>query len=148
MIIRDLLYAYYSDHYWLSYVIWYIYISKYIPYSSQHPKSLLYFYIVLSIVCLSVFVCAQSCLTLCKPMDSSPPGSSLHGILQARILEWVAISFSRGSSQLRNQPMSSVSPSLQALKADSLPLSPWVVVAITVYILCVIIRKLLRIVLS
>ena len=44
--------------------------------------------------------------------------------------------------------MSSVSPSLQALKADSLPLSPWVVVAITVYILCVIIRKLLRIVLS
>ena len=36
----------------------------------------------------------QSCLTLCDPMDSSPPGSSVHGILQARILEWVAISFS------------------------------------------------------
>ena len=36
----------------------------------------------------------QSCLTLCDPIDSSPPGSSIHGILQARILEWVAISFS------------------------------------------------------
>ena len=40
-------------------------------------------------------VCVQSCLTL-RPMDCSPPGSSLHGILQARILEWVAISFSGG----------------------------------------------------
>ena len=39
---------------------------------------------------------AQSCL--CDPVDYSPPGSSIHGILQARILEWVAISFSRGSS--------------------------------------------------
>ena len=46
---------------------------------------------------------AQSCLTLCDPMDYSPPGSSVHGILQARILEWVAISFSRGSSQPRDQ---------------------------------------------
>ena len=36
----------------------------------------------------------QSCLTLCDPMDCSPPGPSVHGILQARILEWVAISFS------------------------------------------------------
>ena len=40
----------------------------------------------------------QSCLTLCDPVDCSPPGSSVHGIHQARILEWVAISFSRGSS--------------------------------------------------
>ena len=44
----------------------------------------------------------QSCPTLCNPMDCSPPGSSVHGILQARILEWVAISFSRGSSQPRD----------------------------------------------
>ena len=36
----------------------------------------------------------QSCLTLCNPIDSSPPGSAVPGILQARILEWVAISFS------------------------------------------------------
>ena len=41
---------------------------------------------------------AQSCLTLCNPMDCSPPGSSIHWILQARILEWVAMPFSRGSS--------------------------------------------------
>ena len=39
---------------------------------------------------------AQSCPTLCDPVDCSLPGSSAHGILQARILEWVAISFSRG----------------------------------------------------
>ena len=45
----------------------------------------------------------QSCLTLCDPVDCSPPGSSIHGILQARILEWVAISFSRGSSWPRDQ---------------------------------------------
>ena len=37
---------------------------------------------------------SQSCLTLCDPMDSNPPGSSVHGIFQARILEWVTISFS------------------------------------------------------
>ena len=46
---------------------------------------------------------AQSCPTLHDPVDCSPPGSSVHGILQARILEWVAISFSRGSSQPRDQ---------------------------------------------
>ena len=40
----------------------------------------------------------QLCLTLCDPLDYSPPGSSFHGILQARLLEWVPISFSRGSS--------------------------------------------------
>ena len=46
---------------------------------------------------------AQSGLTPCDPMDYSPPGSSDHGILQERILEWVAISFSRGSSWCRGQ---------------------------------------------
>ena len=46
---------------------------------------------------------AQSCPTLCHPMDCSPPGSSVHGILLARILEWGAIAFSRRSSQLRDQ---------------------------------------------
>ena len=44
----------------------------------------------------------QSCLTLCDHMDCSPPGSSVHGILQARILEWVANSSSRGSSWPRD----------------------------------------------
>ena len=46
---------------------------------------------------------AQLCLTLCDPVDCSPPGSSVHGILQARILEWVAISFSRRSLWPRDQ---------------------------------------------
>ena len=47
----------------------------------------------------SISCALQSCLTLCNPMDYSPPGSSVHGILQARILEWVATSYSRGSSR-------------------------------------------------
>ena len=46
---------------------------------------------------------AQSCLTLCNHMDCSLPGSSIHGIFQATVLEWVAISFSRGSSQPRDR---------------------------------------------
>jgi len=45
---------------------------------------------------------AQSCPTLCDPVDCRLPGFSVHGILQARILEWVTISFSRGSSQPRD----------------------------------------------
>ena len=46
---------------------------------------------------------AQSCSSLCDPMDCSSPGSSVHGVLQARIVEWVAIPFSRGSSWPRDQ---------------------------------------------
>ena len=45
----------------------------------------------------------QSCLTQYNLMDCSPPGSSVHGILQAKILEWVAIHYSKGSSQPRDQ---------------------------------------------
>ena len=55
----------------------------------------------------------QSCsvlLTLCNLVDCSLPGSSIHGILQARILEWVAISFSRGSSRPRDEPRSPSEP--------------------------------------
>ena len=44
---------------------------------------------------VSMCVCAQSCLTLCKPLDCSPPASLVHGIFQPRILEWFAIPFSR-----------------------------------------------------
>ena len=54
------------------------------------------------IVC-EVSEVAQSCPTLCNPVDCSLPGFSVHGILQARVLEWVAISFSRGSSQPRDR---------------------------------------------
>ena len=55
----------------------------------------------------------QACPTLCNPVDYSLPGSSVHGILQARVLEWVAMASSRGSSKPRSL----------ALYADSLPLS-------------------------
>ena len=48
-----------------------------------------------------VLLIAQSCLILCNPTDYSLPGSTVHGILQARILEWIAIPFSRGSSLSR-----------------------------------------------
>ena len=50
-----------------------------------------------------VYIVAQSCPTLCNPVDCGPPGSSVHGILQARILQWFAISFSRGSSWPRDR---------------------------------------------
>ena len=53
---------------------------------------------------------SQSCPTLCDPVDYSPPGCSLPGILQARVLEWGAISFSRGSSQPRDRTPVSHSP--------------------------------------
>ena len=68
-------------------------------------------------------VCAkllQLCSTLCGPMDYSLPGFSVHGILQARILEWVAMPSSRGSPDLRIKPAAPVPLTLQA---DSLPLS-------------------------
>ena len=61
---------------------------------------------------------AQSCLTPCEPMDCSPPGSSVHGIFQARILEWVAIPFSRGS------PYPEIKPGCPKLRADSLVFEP------------------------
>ena len=56
--------------------------------------------------CMYSSLCAnllQSCLTLWDPMNFSLPGSSVHGILQARILKWAGMPFSRGSSQPRNQ---------------------------------------------
>ena len=60
----------------------------------------------------------QWCLTRQDPIDCSPPGSSVHGILQARILEWVASSSSRGSSN------SGIEPGSAALQADSLLFAP------------------------
>ena len=54
-------------------------------------------------VCVCVCVRARSCLTLPDPMNCSAPGSTVHGVVQARILEWVAISSSRGSSKPRDQ---------------------------------------------
>ena len=63
---------------------------------------------------------AKSCSTLCDPLDCSPPGSSVHGISQARVLERGTIASSRGSSQPRDRTHTYASPALQA---DALPLS-------------------------
>ena len=69
------------------------YVVQYYPLQSPRWTLHLYAYVLVT----------QSCLTLCDPMDCSPPGCSVHGILQARILEWVAMPSSRGSSQPRYQ---------------------------------------------
>ena len=66
-------------------------------------------------------LCSESfplCLTLCNPMDDSPPGSCVHGILQARILEWVAISFPR------DLPDPGIETGSPALEADTLTSEP------------------------
>ena len=60
----------------------------------------------------NICVCAQLCPTLCNPMDCSPLGSSVCGIFQVRILEWVVISYSRGSPDSGIKSMSLVSPAL------------------------------------
>ena len=65
----------------------------------------------------------QSRPTLCDPMDYRPPGSSVYGIVQARILDRVAISYSRGSSQLRDiKPATPVSPALAGGSLIYIPL--------------------------
>ena len=82
------------------------------------PRSLpflLYFCLALKtlyfIICIHAQSC-QSCLTLCNPRDCSSPGSSVHGILQARILEWVAMPSSRDQPDPGIKPVSPVSPIL------------------------------------
>ena len=83
------------------------------------PLSLLSAYYVCSRCLYIIYAAAakspQSCPTLCDPMDSSPPGSSVHGIIQARTLKWVAYPFSSGYPRSRNQTGS------PALQVDSLP---------------------------
>ena len=82
----------------------------------------------------------QSYPTLCDPMDCSLPSSSVHGILQSRILEWVAIAFSRGLLDPGIEPRS------PALQADSLPFEPpgkpedntWLVVIVQYLIIIII----------
>ena len=81
-------------------------------------------------------VCVQSCPTLCDPMVCNLPGSSVHGIFQARILDWVAISYFMGSSQPRDQTRVSVSP---ALAGGSLPPGPTDCHCMDVFLLCLLI---------
>ena len=79
----------------------------YIVFVSVFNNSLITFYVsIVDWLCLiekKESEVTQSCPTLCDTMDCSLPGSSVHGIFQARVLEGVAISFSRGSSQLRDR---------------------------------------------
>ena len=71
-------------------------------------------------VCEKVKVDTQPCPPPCHPMDCSPPGSSVHGILQARILKWVA-------SSPKDLPYPGIEPGSPALHADSLPPEPLLV---------------------
>ena len=73
-----------------------------ITHSFIHSKSL-----SLSGLSHSIVLVIQRCLILCDPTNCSPPGFSFHGILQARILEWIAVPFSRGSSWPRNRTLAS-----------------------------------------
>ena len=85
----------------------------------QYPPSELILYCISQdCVCCVLWLFAQSCLTLCDPMDGSPPGSSVHGILQVRILDWVA------GPPPGDLPNSGIKPRSSALKADSLPSEP------------------------
>ena len=79
----------------------------------------LVYVLVYVLVCVCWYVCwcvcAQLCLILCDPLDCSPPGSSVHAIFQTRIPEWVAISYSKGFSQSRDQTRVSFSSCRQIL---------------------------------
>ena len=63
------------------------------------------------------YICVLGHVRLCDPIDCSPPGSSVHGIFQARMLEWVAISFAKGSSQPRDRTH------ISCIAGDCLPMS-------------------------
>ena len=68
-------------------------------YNSTHQEVLYIYMYICMYICIYIYMLvALSCLTLGDPMDCSPSGSSLHGIPQARTLEWIAIPFSKGSS--------------------------------------------------
>ena len=77
--------------------VYYMYTQTYILYTRYNVL-----YIHIHICILKWSEIAQSCPTLCDPMDCSLPVSSVHGIFQAIVLAWIAISFSRGSSQPRD----------------------------------------------
>ena len=79
--------------------LWEVTVPEYCLVSSPNLDFSIAPKIILVCVCVCVCVCVQSCLTLCNPKDCSLPGSSVHGISQARILDWVAIPSSRTSSQ-------------------------------------------------
>ena len=93
--------------------------STYFPISSFFISV---FLVSISLINLSCVLIHFSRVRLCDPMDCSLPGSSVHGILQAWILEWVAFPFSRGSSWLRKSNLNLLC--LVLWQAGSLPLAP------------------------
>ena len=92
---------------------------------------------MLTLISQGALVClvAQSCLTLCDPMDCSPPGSSVRGILQARILEWVAVPFSRISSQTmdRTRVSRTAGESFMDLATGEVQKSVFVILQVSVF---------------
>ena len=82
---------------WLHQLYFYFYFVKYINFDISPVQA--------RVFSLSSYLCLilHLCLTLCSPMDYSPPGSSVHGIISTRIMEWGVIYFSRESSQLKDQ---------------------------------------------
>ena len=83
--------------------------------------SIFIFIIIIQVNTVCVCLVAQSCLTLCDSLDCSLPGSSVHGVFQARILEWIALPF---PGDLSNPGMEPVSLGIPALQADSFPAEP------------------------
>ena len=81
---------------------------------SNCPLTLIYLFVVI----VAIVLVSQCCLTLCDSMDCRPPGFSVHGIVQARILECIAIIFPR------DLPNPGIEPGSPALQADSLPSEP------------------------
>ena len=76
------------------------------------------FMLITLLLKVSEFMSAQSCPTVCDHMDCSLSGSSVRGIFQVRVLEWIVVSFSRGFSRPRDRTGS------PALQADALPSEP------------------------
>ena len=99
-----------------------IYTVKPTHYGSHHAVMVNLCSVVKSCPVTKSFPVSKSCPTPCNPMGCSLPGSSVHGIPQARTLEWVAMPSSRESSDPGIEVMSPAAPELQA---DSLPLSHW-----------------------
>ena len=76
-----------------------------------------YVYVYIDI-CVCMYLFTELCLTICSPMDYSPPGSFVHGVLQGRILEWVVVPFCKGLFLDQKSNLC-----LLHWQADSLPLS-------------------------
>ena len=125
-----------------------IFVFLRLTYFTKYPRSpsmllqmanfiLSYGWIVFYYIYTFVLCCAQSCLTLCDPLDYSPPGSSVHGILQARILGWVAMPFSRGSFQPRDRTgVSCAGEFFTSWATREAPIYTYICILYVLYIIC------------